>query len=438
MKTVAIECRYCDGQGKVKGISLWIQCLVCEGRKINYVDELHSDCPVCKGSGRKEKGTYHIPCGNCEGFGVVSNGAQVLDKAQGSTKTIPLALTNRATHLDHIFHKNDGKVFCSIVFIDIVKYSSRLIISQLNVINQFNSLIQMTFAELDKEFSEGLNRAVLNLETDTIKLPIGDGIAVGFTFQGLDNIHVRFAEILLKIVKTHSEEERCEDFETNEFCDYHSHLKVRIGIGRGECIVYKDVNKNYNLAGTEINWASRVMSMAGPNQIVFTAAAYHSYVNFNGGHAKNLFVPYLKVEIKNGGCLDAYHYTNGIANEPQLNDIKRCENTTSTTQPINPKESTHDDPRLLILSVDALHLLATASEDLINGQILFVEYPSGFRIQANQITLNQSQDAREKARWLAVIDELEEQGFIEENLTSKHRTFEITGEGYKFLELNKV
>ncbi len=71
----------------------------------------------------------------------------------------------------------------------------------------------------------------------------------------------------------------CEKFNSFGWCNCHNKFNVKIGISEGRGIIYKDFNQNYNLAGSMINMASRLLSEANRNQILLTQEAYKQIID---------------------------------------------------------------------------------------------------------------------------------------------------------------
>jgi hypothetical protein len=128
-----------------------------------------------------------------------------------------------------------------------------------------------------------------------------------------------FARELLKASHELREGTGCEVFAAEGWCNCHSHFNLRIGISEGRGIVYIDVNENYNVAGTPVNMASRVMTLADRNQILFTDDAYRQIIDMSTDISfLNHFVEFRNVGIKHGLRVTVYQYS--AANEPSLNN----------------------------------------------------------------------------------------------------------------------
>lgn len=134
---------------------------------------------------------------------------------------------------------------CSIVFLDIIEYSTKRDSEQIEVKNQFNALIN--------------NALKGTAETDRIILDTGDGAAIAFQGSPEDALFISLT-IRDEILKSNTESA--------------IPLYVRFGINLGPVRVVKDINNRPNIVGDGINVAQRIMSFAKPNQILVSRSYY--------------------------------------------------------------------------------------------------------------------------------------------------------------------
>jgi class 3 adenylate cyclase len=134
---------------------------------------------------------------------------------------------------------------CSIVFLDIIDYSEKSVSQQIEVKNQFNSLINQSLKGVAKN--------------ERIILDTGDGAAIAHIDSPEDALFVSLS-IRDEILKN----------------NIHSPtpLYVRFGINLGPVRVVSDINSQPNIIGDGINVAQRVMSFAKPNQILASRSYY--------------------------------------------------------------------------------------------------------------------------------------------------------------------
>jgi formylglycine-generating enzyme required for sulfatase activity/class 3 adenylate cyclase len=194
-----------------------------------------------------------------------------------------------------------------VVFVDIVAYSRRKSHAQVKVINAFRDCFEAALATTEQQFRDFWQSSHLALRENVILLPIGDGAAVAFPFAELHDAHLVFATSLLKAIRARSLAADCTRFGRQGWCDCHDAMKVRIGVSEGKLIVYKDLNDNFNVAGTTVNLASRVMGVADVNQILFSEDAYRQITEMISG-AEQRFVAYKGVVVKHGLTLTVYQY----------------------------------------------------------------------------------------------------------------------------------
>jgi len=211
-------------------------------------------------------------------------------------------------HLESIINTKNQICDMQIVFIDIVKYSKRKTVRQVELINRFTKLIKSALTETNKEYFESFSNNNLNLSSDSIIIPTGDGLAIGMPFDWLKTLHLDVAINVLKEIYSLNQENDCTEYIKNGYCDCHNNLSVRIGISIGKVILYKDINDNYNIAGNPINMAARVMNYGMENQIYFTKDAFQQLDDLS--IESNTFKEYKDKEIKHGLHIDLYQFIN--------------------------------------------------------------------------------------------------------------------------------
>jgi class 3 adenylate cyclase len=126
---------------------------------------------------------------------------------------------------------------CSVLFLDIAEYSKKPVAEQL---------------QLKQAFNQALSQALEQVASrDRIILDTGDGAAV--TFMG-DPEDALFASIAMR--------------------DMTASVGVRMGVNLGPVRLVKDLNGQMNIIGDGINVAQRVMSFAGPGQLLVSRSFY--------------------------------------------------------------------------------------------------------------------------------------------------------------------
>ena len=129
----------------------------------------------------------------------------------------------------------------TVVFIDIVGYSERLVTQQVELKTRLNRLVANVLQNVPA--------------TDRMMLDTGDGAALCFLGDPEDAL---FAASNLRASTMAIGPE----------------LALRIGINLGPLRIVKDVNGQPNMLGDGINVAQRVMSFAEPNQILVSRSYY--------------------------------------------------------------------------------------------------------------------------------------------------------------------
>lgn len=213
------------------------------------------------------------------------------------------------SHLENIIKNHESVANLKIVFVDIEKYSRRKTKIQKEIIQVFSQILTEAFTEISREFVIYAQHNNLNLRDDSILLPTGDGAAIAFPFDGLYDIHLKYALAVVRRVSNHNNQISCRQFSEAGFCNDHTHFNIRVGISQGEGLIYEDVNERYNVAGGVINMAARVMDQADRNQIVFTAEAYSIYIDMiDKPNLDELFVRYSEVRLKHDVVVDIFQY----------------------------------------------------------------------------------------------------------------------------------
>jgi class 3 adenylate cyclase len=181
--------------------------------------------------------------------------------------------------LAKIVESENGITPLQVVFCDVESYSQRKTINQAAVVAAVTQTLHECLVELAQQHQEFTRASELNLLTDTVVIPTGDGAAVAFPIVALRGLHLAFARHLLRKAKELRREE-CTIFEEFGWCDCHDYFNLRIGLSHDDGIIYRDVNGNFNAAGAVVNIASRIMNAAGRNGILITEDAYQKIEQF--------------------------------------------------------------------------------------------------------------------------------------------------------------
>jgi len=142
--------------------------------------------------------------------------------------------------------ENTNRTFiCSVLFLDIVGYSTRKVPQQIALKERFNAILTEAIAGVAAD--------------DRVILDTGDGAAVSFLGDPEDAL---FAGMALR------------DAVAGQAPFSGKPLQIRIGINLGPVRLVKDINRNLNIIGDGINVAQRVMSFAQPGQILVSRSYY--------------------------------------------------------------------------------------------------------------------------------------------------------------------
>ncbi len=146
-------------------------------------------------------------------------------------------------------HRTNRTFICSVLFVDIVAYSTKPVDDQILLKERFNALLAETIKDI----------AV----NDRIILDTGDGAALGFLGDPEDALFVAM---------------ELRDSVLNEQRDPSHSFSLRMGIHLGPVKLVKDINNQLNLIGDGINVAQRIMSFAEPGQL-FVSRSYFEVIS---------------------------------------------------------------------------------------------------------------------------------------------------------------
>ncbi len=145
---------------------------------------------------------------------------------------------------------------CTVLFLDIVEYSKKLVADQLKIKHQFNACISAAIQDI--------------AANDRIILDTGDGVAVNFLGDPEDALFVAM-NLSQAFASTPEGEPRVE---------------VRIGINLGPVRLVRDINGQPNIIGDGINVAERVMSFARPGQVLVSRSYFEVVTRISEDYAR--------------------------------------------------------------------------------------------------------------------------------------------------------
>jgi class 3 adenylate cyclase len=141
--------------------------------------------------------------------------------------------------------RNNRTWLCTVLFMDIVDYSTLSVDQQMLVKQSFSTLVSDALRSLPDE--------------DCIKLDTGDGVAICYLGAPEDVLYVAIGL-------------RDAFIEVKSICE--TCYSVRMGINLGPIKIIEDINGNRNTIGDGINVAQRIMSFSRPNQLLVSRAYY--------------------------------------------------------------------------------------------------------------------------------------------------------------------
>lgn len=215
-----------------------------------------------------------------------------------------------ATKMDRQRGVQRGICTMQIIFTDIVAYSLRKTYAQVNVIEAFTECFTGALAETARLYVNEMAELHAHLHHDAVRLSTGDGVAIGFPFDGLPGLALHFVDELVTAVATHNaRQESCPQFDQKSYCDCHTRLMVRTGMSEGSTVLYHDCNDRLNIAGNQVNLAARAMALAAPGQVFLTDDIHQTLIQSQPGRTEQ-FRPYYQAEIKHGDRINVHQYIN--------------------------------------------------------------------------------------------------------------------------------
>lgn len=204
---------------------------------------------------------------------------------------------------------------------------------QADVIDAFMACLRDALQRTSQQYVAYAQDNDLNFQKDVIALPSGDGAAVALPFEGLHNVHLFLAKELLRTVHEHNKKHSCEKFSEQGWCHCHPAFNLCIGISDGKGIIYRDINDAYNVAGTVINMAARVMGLAGPQQILFSEDAYRQFIDMvDDVRVDERFREFRSVPIKHDLSINVFQYVEPEAEYLNSNPVEKLDMAEKATK----------------------------------------------------------------------------------------------------------
>src|SRR4051812_11842836 len=141
--------------------------------------------------------------------------------------------------------KLDRTWLCSIVFSDIVNYSSQSVELQMKWKRYFNDVLAEVLRSVPTD--------------DRIVLDTGDGAAI--CFLGEPEVALLSTLSMRRAFVDHAPQNGASP-------------RIRLGINLGSVKIVRDINGNLNALGDGINVAQRIMSFAAPNQVLVSQSFF--------------------------------------------------------------------------------------------------------------------------------------------------------------------
>jgi len=163
-----------------------------------------------------------------------------------------LEVSYRAIKKDGVVHGREG--YFTVMAIDVVEFTTLGDDEAFrDAVNKLEYTVANVLRKVRWDERKGVNGAILNFT--------GDGYFIGFDSSIVsDEDILKYAADISRRMGTDG-------------------LAVRIGINKGSCTVYRDLNAKLNMSGWGIIEAQRIMSLGDRNHILCTEAFAKDYIN---------------------------------------------------------------------------------------------------------------------------------------------------------------
>jgi hypothetical protein len=206
-------------------------------------------------------------------------------EARSADSTEPFVFDYREIRKDGIAHSRTGQF--SVLAIDVVKFTALGNNDSFrDCVHELEYTIRTVMHPVKWDERKTRNGAILN--------PTGDGYIVAFDTHIPDEDVLQYARAISKRLAGKS-------------------IFVRMGLSKGSCFIYRDLNSKLNLCGWGIIDAARAMSYGGSEHILCTYEFAHDY---QGRHQTNEFHQIGKVTIKERELILLNYYRDGEFGNP--------------------------------------------------------------------------------------------------------------------------
>lgn len=177
-----------------------------------------------------------------------------------------------------------GSKNCKHLFLDIVGYSkNRTVEAQSDIISKLNEIVKKVLSEYKVTASKRL------------LIPTGDGMCITFINNPQFDFAIVIAVAILEELKLYNDKTK----------DKMRKIDIRIGINENIDNIIIDINNRKNIAGSGINYAQRIMSLADGNMIMIGSSVYEQVNKRDKYYGK--FRPWNAL-IKHNERLPVYQY----------------------------------------------------------------------------------------------------------------------------------
>lgn len=210
---------------------------------------------------------------------------------------------------------NDDRTWlATVLFLDIVSYSTIPVNQQLQVKKHFQKMVSSQIDQLEEE--------------NTIRLDTGDGMAICYLGD---------PERMYPVGR------HLRDLFSSLANDAEFNYQVRLGLNLGPVKIIEDVNHGRNCIGSGINDAERVMSFAAPNQLLVSRSYFEVVSQLSQDYNKELHHLGLRAD-KHDHQHDIYELAVEVV---RVNDFPNVSTAASTPEHSTGQQPHHFDPEII-------------------------------------------------------------------------------------------
>ena len=208
----------------------------------------------------------------------------------------------------------DRTWLATVLFLDIVSYSTIPVNQQLKVKRHFQQMVSSQINQLEEE--------------NTIRLDTGDGMAICYLGD---------PERMYPVGR------KLRDIFSSLDADGEFSYQVRLGLNLGPVKIIEDLNHGRNCIGSGINDAERVMSFAAPNQLLVSRSYFEIVSQLSQDYSNELHHLGLRAD-KHDHQHDIYELSVEVV---RVDDFPHVTSQPAGPESVPPQQPHHFDPKII-------------------------------------------------------------------------------------------